>query len=122
MSTHWYQLVCLYLILRGLTCYSMSMQVLNKHHGNIPEGAIYVGRPSTWGNPFVVSHMWDHSGLVLTREEAIARFRVHATTVRLKNNPDWLVPLYEAEALVCWCAPLSCHADVLVELINANRR
>lgn len=28
-------------------------KVLNKHKDKIPPNAVYVGRPSQWGNPFV---------------------------------------------------------------------
>ena len=30
------------------------MAVLNKHKHGIPQGAIYIGRGSKWGNPFVI--------------------------------------------------------------------
>lgn len=30
------------------------MAVLNKHKHGIPKGAIYIGRGSKWGNPFVM--------------------------------------------------------------------
>jgi hypothetical protein len=26
--------------------------VINKHHGKPPPGAVYIGRPGPWGNPF----------------------------------------------------------------------
>ncbi len=34
---------------------------------------------------------------------------------RLELEPNWLIPL-ENKSLVCFCAPLACHADMLVEL------
>lgn len=84
--------------------------VLNKRTDAIPPEAVYVGRPSSWGNPFVI-------GKDGTREEVIEKYR------------DWLRSHYWiAEAavthlrgkdLVCWCAPLACHADVLLEIANA---
>ena len=30
------------------------MAVLNKHKHGIPQGAVYIGRGSFWGNPFVI--------------------------------------------------------------------
>lgn len=30
------------------------MAVLNKHKHGIPQGAVYIGRGSKWGNPFVI--------------------------------------------------------------------
>lgn len=84
-------------------------EVINKRHRGIPEDAVYVGRPTKWGNPFVM-------GVDGTREEVIQRYR------------DWfeqqdylLVRLDELRGkdLVCHCAPLSCHADVLLEKANS---
>ncbi len=86
-------------------------RVLNKRTDAVPKWAIYVGRPSKWGNPFKVE---DHG-----REGAIQRFK------------DWLLcdpnsPLDDIAALrgfhlVCWCAPEPCHADFLLEIANKRQ-
>lgn len=71
---------------------------------------VYIGRPSKWGNPFVI-------GKDGTREEVIEKYR------------QWLVPILEehgvgpiaelkGKTLGCWCAPKPCHGDVLLELAN----
>lgn len=65
------------------------------------------GQPGRWGNPFRI-------GRDGTREEVIARYA------------DWLAGELDAErigleelaalhgkALGCWCAPQSCHGEVL---------
>lgn len=78
----------------------------------MPEGAVYVGRPSRWGNPFRVgTRPGEH-----TLETSLALYRIHAADSR--RGWDWLDPLRQATALVCWC-PLDvpCHADVLIELV-----
>ena len=91
-------------------------QVLNKHKDNIPSDAIYVGRPSKWGNPFHIGMVYQ--GRILTRQDTIEAFtdwllysdegmKVLADIVELKGRD-----------LVCWCSPLPCHADVLIELAN----
>jgi hypothetical protein len=40
----------------------------------------------------------------------------------LCNQPDLLgaLPELRGRNLVCWCAPLPCHADVLLELANVT--
>lgn len=83
-------------------------RVLNKRTDQIPADAVYVGRPSKWGNPFVV-------GKHGTRERVIEAYRLWL----LRGNPlrAQLTEL-EGKDLVCWCAPLPCHADVLLELAN----
>lgn len=111
----------------------------------MPEGAVYVGRPTRWGNPVAVFE--DYAGP--TREQAVEHYRnlvtkrasFHPTTVHqlghggggiwhVTANPvnarGDLVPtvreIREALAgrdLACWC-PLDqpCHADVLLEMAN----
>ena len=76
-----------------------------------PLDAVYVGRGrgSRWGNPF-------REGVDGTREEAITKFETYAIK-RLEREPNWLDPL-KGKDLICWCAPKSCHADVLLRLAN----
>lgn len=91
-------------------------KVWNKRDPNVPPDAIYVGRPTKWGNPF--SHVASSHPVMLVqdREEAISMYRgwlddhpelVHAARQELKGKD-----------LVCWCAPRACHADVLLEIAN----
>ena len=88
-------------------------EVYNKRDYNVPEDAIYVGRPSKWGNPFKV-------GRDGTREEVIRAFEAYARKY-LAQEPDWLDVL-KGKDLVCWCAPEDCHADVLIRLVNDTGR
>lgn len=105
----------------------------------MPEGAVYVGRPTKWGNPFVAyrdghSNYDPHS---VAPEIAVDCFRRLLTGERTwssippsrwpkgKLPADWVsVEDVQRELrgkdLACWC-PLShpCHADTL--LILANR-
>lgn len=71
---------------------------------------IYIGRPSKWGNPFVI-------GRDGSRAEVVAKYRAWIVA-----QPALMAVLDELRGrdLVCWCAPLACHGDVLIEL--ANRR
>ncbi|RWM69206.1 MULTISPECIES: DUF4326 domain-containing protein [Mesorhizobium] len=73
-------------------------------------GRVYIGRPSKWGNPFII-------GRDGSREEVIEKYRAW-----FASQPELLDALDELRGrdLVCWCAPLACHGDVLVEF--ANRR
>ena len=72
--------------------------------------AVYVGRPSKWGNPFRVHR---HA----TREIVIKRYESY-----LQHNPMLLAELSELRGkdLVCHCAPKPCHADVLLRLANKS--
>ena len=71
----------------------------------MPEGAVYVGRPSIWGNPF-------------RGPGAVERYR--SALLDDPTSGEMLETLRGAD-LVCWC-PLDrpCHADVLLELANGE--
>ena len=70
---------------------------------------VYIGRPSQWGNPFVI-------GLDGTREEVIEKYRIW-----LMSQPELIEKAKEelkGKRLACWCAPLACHGDILSEIAN----
>lgn len=95
----------------------------------MPEGAVYVGRGSKWGNPYMARQCYDPALWTVfsrlsgdgvgpafhSRREAVAaavrRFRKHAARFDL-------APLHGKD-LACWCRlDQPCHADVLLELAN----
>lgn len=86
-------------------------RVLNGHgyKRDWPQNAIYVGRPSKWGNPFVVTQ---HGA----RDQVVEMYEIW-----IKDQPQLLQSLHEltGKDLVCWCAPHPCHAEVLLKLANA---
>jgi hypothetical protein len=93
----------------------------------MPEGAVYVGRPSQWENPFTVDvlgspqiavdafavHIAAYFGW-----EAVVRRAFRPLPVESRAFEEWIAPL-RGKDLACWC-PLDqpCHADVLLELAN----
>ena len=94
----------------------------------MPDGAIYVGRPTKWGNPFRVGETV--AGVfVRTNDDAVSFFEdvVGGDWDDCRGTfpePDY--PTIEqirtdlrGRDLACWC-PLdqSCHADVLLRLAN----
>lgn len=87
-------------------------RVLNKHHlFNIPENSVYIGRGSKFGNPFVINQ---HGN----RAEVIAKYKEH-----IQNDPKLLAEAkteLSGKNLVCFCAPLACHGDVLLEIANSE--
>lgn len=88
------------------------MKVYNKNQSNIPADAVYVGRPSVFGNPFVI-------GVDGDRDEVIEKFMAY-----LSQHPDLQFRVQTELAgkdLVCWCAPKPCHADVLLEIANGRK-
>jgi hypothetical protein len=102
------------------------MKVWNKRDPNCPKDAVYVGRPSKWGNPFKVSDPLLPHGLSKSekRDMVIQEYR---KLILRECSPvfGFTAPTVEdvrkelkGKDLVCWCSPLPCHADVLLELAN----
>ena len=91
------------------------MKVLNKRVHGIPQGSVYVGRPTKWGNPFSHQQGTLAKYMVASRDEAVAAYEEY-----LLNSPALLASLSELRGkdLVCWCSPASCHADILIRYAN----
>lgn len=83
------------------------MAVLNRHHGNIPTGAVYIGRGSKWGNPFII-------GRDGTREDVCEKYKIRLWE-QLKDGRVTIQELagLHGKDLVCFCSPLRCHGHVL---------
>ena len=84
------------------------MKVHNKYKNTAPSDAVYIGRPTKWGNPFVI-------GKDGTREDVIRKYEEWIVT-----QPNLMQALHELrnKDLVCFCAPQGCHGDVLLKLAN----
>jgi hypothetical protein len=93
-------------------------RVINLRHEELCE-AVYVGRAnprrglaeSIFANPYRV----DVDG---TRAEVIEKYRSW-----LLGRQELLLRLHELRGrrLACWCSPEPCHAEVLVELVEADQ-
>ena len=83
----------------------------------MPEGAVYVGRPSHWGNPFIIGT--PENGGNITPEVAVVEFRRALLDGRLQIKIAAVRAALAGKDLMCWC-PLDqpCHADVLLEIAN----
>jgi len=95
------------------------IKVLHYKRDAIPNDHEYVGRPSVLGNPF-------HIGVDGHRDEVIAKYRAWLWDQlkedgNVKAEIDRLAEKFIRQrglALVCWCAPLPCHADVIASAIE----
>lgn len=83
-------------------------KVLNarKTGKNVP-GALYVGRPSPFGNPFLIGRDGD-------RDDVMRKY-----IDWLHDNPGFVERARKELAgrdLICWCVPEDCHATILRDL------
>ena len=85
-------------------------EVLNRRVVGNNSGAVYVGRPSKFGNPFVMRSEKD-------RQAVVDKFRAY-----ILSKPE-LIEAAKKELrgkdLLCFCSPSPCHADVLLEIANS---
>lgn len=88
-------------------CKVLNARKVGKHSDG---SRVYIGRSSKWGNPFVIGRT------------APARTSSRSCRAWILAQSDLMGALEELRGrdLVCWCAPLACHGDVLADL--ANRR
>ena len=73
-------------------------------------------KQSKWHNPFKI----DKNSIIKDqRKLVIEKYREY-----LLNNEKLLNEIGELEGKVlgCWCKPLGCHGDVLVEVLEYSRR
>jgi hypothetical protein len=81
-------------------------KVLNKRVTGVPAGAVYIGRGSKWGNPFRIGPDGDRAAVIVKHERWLA------------DQHHLLRALDELRGrdLVCFCAPLPCHGDLLYRI------
>lgn len=74
---------------------------------------IFIGRPSKWGNPFVI-------GKDGTRAEVLRKYRIWLLTqAQLKADAKKEL---QGKDLVCFCSPKPCHGDILMQIANASEK
>ena len=102
----------------------------------IPEGAVYVGRPTVWGNPAKIGRWYEipedlpdyilntrgrRQVFVKDNSMAVVCFYEYCIDRAIRDPYEfasWLRPLLGRD-LCCWCSPdQPCHADVLIWFAN----
>ncbi len=79
----------------------------------MPEGAIYVGRPGKWGNPYRVGADGDAKTCVEKYEQLIMK------NIWSFPNVEIIRQELRSKDLACWCREGEpCHGDVLLRLAN----
>ncbi len=88
-------------------------KVYNIHNSvPIPPGAVYVGRGSSFGNPFM-------TGRDGSRDIVVAKFEKYVkANAYLRNR---IKRELAGKDLICFCVPQSCHATYLLEVANGKQ-
>lgn len=107
-----------------------------RRHASTPAGAVYVGRPTLWCNPFDRAGIGHARSVILYRAWVAGelgprilrsiRFGEHeiASLARWRTRLITRLPDLAGFDLQCWCPLTSdwCHADVLLHVANAPAR
>ena len=75
---------------------------------------VFIGRPSYLGNPYRI-------GAHGNRQAVIAKYREHLKQLRAddpQHFDDYMEVVVKGSVLVCYCKPLACHGDVLIEWLK----
>lgn len=83
------------------------MTVVNKRTHTPTPNDVYIGRGSKWGNPFKITN-------ARNREKVISMYKLWIQGTSLMKDLHEL----KDKTLVCYCAPLACHGNVLEELMK----
>lgn len=73
---------------------------------------VYIGRPSRWGNPFIIGDDGDRAHVIKKYEQHL-REQLRQGVIKKEE----LLAL-EGKRLGCFCKPAACHGDVIVKLIH----
>ncbi|MBF0350922.1 MAG: DUF4326 domain-containing protein [SAR324 cluster bacterium] len=87
----------------------------------MPANTVYVGRPTKWGNPVIISDFTNESNLpnAVIARHAVQSFESLLQDDRLDITVDEIKKELQGKDLACWCAlDQPCHADVLLEIAN----
>jgi hypothetical protein len=82
-------------------------RVINMHKEGTPEGSVFCGRGSPYGNPYVMK----------SKSDAERNYVCDAFEKYILPNLD--VSALRGKDLVCFCAPKRCHCDAILRKANA---
>jgi hypothetical protein len=92
-------------------------KLYNKHHGDAPQGAVYIGRGSPWGNPYIIGiPSWSTPEGGYSRNEVCQHFEA-----KCEREPEFREAIkkeLKGKDLVCYCAPARCHGETLLRIAN----
>lgn len=105
----------------------MAIQVVNmKTHIKTPYD-IYIGRGSALGNPYRLSDYSREESIKMYDTELSLCLATKADTLNMQFqvikallNAIWWMERWEGTCnLVCYCAPLKCHGDIIKKIVEA---
>lgn len=84
-------------------------KVYNHYHHDAPKEAVYIGRKSPYGNPFMIQIHGDRNKVCDMYEVIVEA--VPAWKDKIKKE-------LKGKDLLCFCKPKRCHGDYLLRIAN----
>ncbi len=91
----------------------MKTKLINYRTYNLDRSKVRpVDRRSIFGNPFKITSR-------CTRKDSIRKYKQRFNRL-IANNEEFrtAVELLRGHTLGCWCTPLPCHGDVIIEYLE----
>lgn len=86
----------------------------------MPDNTLYVGRPTKWGNPYLVGTQLASNRPPLSAEDAMIAYGEAFS--RLSKLRKLNIEELRGKNLACFCKLSEpCHADVLLEIANQGK-
>ena len=91
----------------------MKTKLINYRTYNLDKSKIVsIDRRSLFGNPFII-------GTDGNREEVIERYKEYFYTLIKNPTIKKEVLKLKGKTLGCWCTPLPCHGDIIIDYLNS---
>ncbi len=73
---------------------------------------IRIDRLSIFGNPYKI-------GKGCTRKQSLKKYHKYFySRIKIDREFRWAVEALKGHILACWCRPLPCHGDIIVEYLE----
>ena len=82
---------------------------------------VYIGWGSKWGNPFIIGKDGNRKQVIEKHEEWLLGIISAPNNESVPSLKEAMKELL-GKKLGCYCKPLDCHGDVLVEMIEKVRK
>ena len=87
------------------------------------DGVVYIGRRCRWHRGWLKKSMFANpyiEGFDGDRDEVISEYRQWFYRQLCAPAFRRAVEELRGKALICWCKPLACHGDVIVEYLEGG--
>ena len=105
------------------------MKLMKRKRGQkLPEGTVYIGRPTKWGNPYKVKgEITPEIAIILYKEHLEQYATPYTEHYPYRKNKHMLkIHQLKGKDLACWCGEwefgepeIDCHGVVLMKMANA---